>query len=469
MNIQNKNFIKIIVILFLTVSILSCKKGWLEAKPDKSLVVPSTIKDYQAMLDNNSGGLTPINNLHEMLGEIGAGDFIVTDATWDGASTIQKQSYIWASDIYGQDKEYDEWKNQYSNILTMNIILEGIEKIIPNDNAGWQDWNQVKGSALFFRAYRYQMIAGLFCKPYIKSSAVTDLGIPLRLKSDFNETSKRATVEETYAQILSDLKQSGELLPIDKPTSTNIYKLRPTKAAAYAMLARVYLSMRVYDSALAYSNKALGLYNTLMDYNTDPSPSGFFRLPMFNKEVILEFIGGSYTVLATNKLLADTSLTNLYSINDLRKPLFFYTTAFPFFIGTYTGLSNTLFTGLATDELFLIRAECNARMGNKDLALNDLNTLIAKRWNNAVPPPNITASTPNEALQKILIERRKELCFRSLRWSDLRRLNQEPQFAVTLKRTVHGILYSLAPNDNKYVFPIPQDVIDLTGMAQNPR
>jgi hypothetical protein len=68
-----------------------------------------------------------------------------------------------------------------------------------------------------------------------------------------------------------------------------------------------------------------------------------------------------------------------------------------------------------------------------------------------------------------LLERRKELCFRGLRWQDLRRLNKEPEYAKTLTRKIDGITYTLPPNDPKYVFPIPPNVIALSGMQQNPR
>ncbi len=122
---------------------------------------------------------------------------------------------------------------------------------------------------------------------------------------------------------------------------------------------------------------------------------------------------------------------------------------------------------MTTDEVYLIRAECLARLGQKDAALADLNILMKKRWRNTVTYPIIVAADATEALNRILVERRKELLRRGLRWTDLRRLNKEPQYAVTITRVVNGITYTLEPNSYKDTFPIPDDIIAATGMQQN--
>lgn len=100
--------------------------------------------------------------------------------------------------------------------------------------------------------------------------------------------------------------------------------------------------------------------------------------------------------------------------------------------------------------------------------MQDLNALLAKRWKTGFFIP-FSAGTADEALAIILQERRKELIFRGLRWSDLKRLNKEPRFAVTLKKTIGEKEYILPPNDNRYLFPIPSSVIEMTGIQQNPR
>lgn len=470
------NRLKICIVLVTVLGLHNgCTKNWLDEKPDLSLVVPTKIADYQSLLDNTGtsigsstvGGPVGFNIDQISSNETGADDFFVVDATFLGADVAEQNVYTWGNDIYVGLTTSTEWNTAYKKIYYANIIAEGIDKIEPLNSSEEIAWNQVKGSALFFRAYNHFEMAQLYCKPYDKVTASSDLGIPLRLESNINIEPSRSTVQETYGAIIADLKAAKEILPVITSSNT-LYKLRPTKNAATAMLARVYLAMANYDSAFRYSDIALGQYNVLMDYNTDINPAPNY-IPRFNPEVIFHTTCTRfYLSFFPSRAVVDPAVYNLYDANDWRRDVFFYNfLARRRFRGGYDNGSN--FTGLATDEVFLIRSECYARAGNKDMALQDLNALIRKRWINSVPYPEITAGSSEEALQKILIERRKELYFRGLRWSDLRRLNKEPQFAITLNRSVNGQTYTLPPNDPRYVLPIPPDVIRLSNMPQNPR
>jgi hypothetical protein len=71
-----------------------------------------------------------------------------------------------------------------------------------------------------------------------------------------------------------------------------------------------------------------------------------------------------------------------------------------------------------------------------------------------------------DALKKIRTERRKELLMRGMRWIDLKRYNREGENLV-ISRNIGGKLVSLAPNAGYYALPIPVDIIEQTGIAQN--
>src|SRR3546814_20049653 len=107
-----------------------------------------------------------------------------------------------------------------------------------------------------------------------------------------------------------------------------------------------------------------------------------------------------------------------------------------YFRGSYHQ-SSVPFSGLATDEVYLIRAECYARTGNVAAAMEDVNTLLEKRWKAGTFFP-FSAQTAEEALSFILKERRKELVLSSMRWSGLRRLNQDAGFSAILIRKLKG-------------------------------
>lgn len=192
-------------------------------------------------------------------------------------------------------------------------------------------------------------------------------------------------------------------------------------------------------------------------------------IPRMNDEVLFhgQMITYGYTVRSTTYV--DTMLYAAYAEDDLRKQLYFrlrlpnrYT-----FKGNYTG-SSLLFGGIANDEVYLVRAECRVRLGNLEGAREDLNTLLETRWKEGTFVP-VIESDPEILLTRILEERRKELLFRTTRWSDLKRLNMDERFAITLYPKLNGVEYSLPPNDIRYAFPIPDQEIQTSGIEQNPR
>jgi hypothetical protein len=212
------------------------------------------------------------------------------------------------------------------------------------------------------------------------------------------------------------------------------------------------------------------LYDKLLDYNSLDTTLPFSPFSRFNDEVIFNCTLQStdITPLTLTVGLIDTSLYNSYDANDLRKELFFKDFGGLSFLGTYDG-EFSLFAGIATDEVYLIRAECEARKNDIHHAMNDLNIVLQKRWRSGLFTPFI-ADTSDDALKIILKERRKELVMRGLRWTDLKRLNKDPRFADTLTRVIGGKIYTLMPNDPRYVYPIPDDVIGFNpDMPQNQR
>ncbi|MBB6128612.1 RagB/SusD family nutrient uptake outer membrane protein [Mucilaginibacter lappiensis] len=436
----------------------ACTKNFLDIKPDKSLVVPQTFQDFQSLLDN-----TDVMNINmTSLQEVSDDDYYIKDASFQSVTVpMYKNAYTWNKDIYAGSPDVLDWNYRYRQIFYANLVLEGLAKL----NAAQQNDPQFaieKGSALFYRAYALFQVAQLFCKPYLAATASNDPGVPIRTSSDINQASSRGTVAQTYAQIIADLQSSLSLLP-----ATVTIKTKPNQTAALAMLARVYLGMGNYSDAQHNADAALNQYPTLLDYN-NLSTTASYPFQRYNSEVIFHSTMISTSMSNVSRLIIDTTLYNTYNTNDLRLKLFFKVSSG---VNTYKGSyssSSTFFNGLTTDELYLIRAECYARLNNKDAALSDLNTLLVNRWKTGTFVP-YSAASADEALKIILQERRKELIYRGLRWTDLRRLNQDSRFAAILQRNLNGIIYTLPPNDPKYVLPIPDLVIQLSGIEQNSR
>lgn len=456
---SNKKALSILIGVSLLLTIFqSCGREWLEVKPDKSLIVPNSVEDYQMLIDNSA----LFNNSQPIgMGEIGAGDFYLVFEVWESLFARQEKSaYIWAptENFYGTEQSSD-WGSGYKRILNANAILDGINKVRPKANEQ-HSWNNVKGSALFFRAFDYFNLAQEYCIGYDLSTASTDLGLPLRIEYDINVKVKRSSLQQTYARIIADLLTAADLLG-----TSPAYKTRPSKQAVYALLARVYLVMEKYQEAGYYVDLALQIQSELLDYKTLNSRSSY-PFERFNAEVIFQS-SFSYGIFNASRLIVEPELYDSYSNNDCRKDLYFTQNAYGMtFKGSYNGDKN-LFGGLATDELYLIRAEVRVRNNQLELALADLNHLRKKRWKSNYQ--DLTVSNSLNILKLILQERQKELAFRGIRWTDLRRLNKDSRFAVTLTRTIGNITYNLLPNDKRYVIPIDAEEIRLSGIQQNER
>lgn len=364
-------------ILFTLLIISGCDKAdFLDTKPSSSILEPKTISDFQQLLEDNAFTM----NYTGALAQMGADDYYVSDADYETATITERNSYIWAKDIYGGEVAIPDWDKLYKQVFTANVVLDGLSN---NKLDETSDGLYLKGWALFCRAYAFYDLTRTFCKPYDEMTASTDLGIPLRLSSNIDYLEQRASLKETFDQIFSDLIISEDLLPSER-SSSNFN--RPTKIAVFALLSRIYLDMRRYEEAEIYADKCLELYDNLIDYNSanvtavTPFSNTNDELIFFSRQVLSY---STFTInTASTKSKISPELLNLYQEGDLRKALYYRVLS----DGTYgkkrgyNGPGNYHFTGLATDEIYLIKAECLARKNQTELAMEWLNKLLIMRY-----------------------------------------------------------------------------------------
>jgi hypothetical protein len=450
---MKKRSIYIVMICALSILQAGCQDDFLEEKPRKSLLVPQTLADYQALLDN---GLQLMNSApyHTILSD---GDFILADAFLANQNQLNRSTYMWSKE---EQHSLPGWDTPYKQIFTANVVLDGLTKM---DEASTQNaaYKQLKGGALFYRSLAFYHLAQQFSKAYNPQGDNSAAGIVLPLRADVNQKLPRAMISKTYDQITGDLQLAAGLLQ-----SEPAYLSRPGKAAAFALLSRVYLAMQDYAQSLSFAEQCLSLKDGLLDYNTlAPSASAPFPLPFstVNPEILF-FSEMSTSLLGNPAVRVDSSLFKSYQQGDLRKTLYF--SAAQNFKGNYTGTLYP-FSGISTDEVYLNKAECLARLGQTSLAMDVLNKLLEKRWTKK-DFKAVSASTAEQAIKLVLDERRKELVGRGIRWTDLKRLNQDPKYAVTLARNIAGEKITLLPNASQYQFKIPQDQISFGTVEQNP-
>lgn len=449
-------------LLFLALSFLvfvtsGCKK-FLDEKSSQTLTIPSKVQDVQMLLDD----WLPVNSRNPYSGVVSADEYFLTDQNWASLPLLFREMHIWSPTNFFPAGTNNDWALCYNVIYRANVVLEYLTKI-PRTEENKTAWDYAKGHALFLRSHMFFQLLTIFSPAWDENTAATDLGIPLRTSPDFNLPSVRNSVSQCFNRILDDLKLSAQLMP-----KLPIQVLRPSKAAAYGLLARTSLYMRNYDNAYLYADSALQIYSTLINYNNPIpnfyNPAAAHPFSRFHPEVI--FASNIGYPAAVNRGFIDTSLYQSYSNDDLRKTIFFTNTQILVFKGNYEGNEN-LFNGISTDELFLIRAECLARKNYVQEAMQDINKLLLHRYKTGTFSP-LSAANSAEALKIILTERRKQLLFRGTRWQDIKRLNKEGA-NIILIRKLNNQTYTLVPNDLRYALPIPTDVLELTGMPDNPR
>ncbi|MGK9124575.1 RagB/SusD family nutrient uptake outer membrane protein [Olivibacter sp. SA151] len=449
-----KNIIQNSYIFLLLTLTTSCSK-FLEEKPESQLALVNTLADLQAIMDNE----TRRNDGNLDLGDIASDYYYLTLNDWQARNERVRGSYIWSRTT----PQTQGWEASYRAIFDTNIVLENVDTV---DGGGLSedDRKRIKGEALFIRSWYFYHLLQVFAKPY-HNTTLQEPGIPLRTTANINVVSNRATIEECYNTVLHDLNDAFMLLS-DKASSP----LRPSRAAVAALLSRCYLQMEDFGMALEYADICLNIISDLIDYNElDTVQTGQFQ-PL-NREVIFHAkMITSSGVFSNNLMRVDEYLYSTYGNDDLRKSIFYKTNTDGAlgFHGDYGGsVSTSSFSGIATDELYLTRAECYIREGNVAAGLADINHLLSHRYRagSYIEVANISA---NNALQLVLLERRKELAFRGgIRWPDLRRLNKDSGTQQVLSRTLGENLYNLRPGEPGYVFLIPQEVIDQANLVQN--
>lgn len=434
-----------------------CQK-FLELKASANVSIPSNLDDVEYLLNNSQF----LNFSSASLGIGNTDDFFLAPTVYQAGNERERDAYRWK----WQDYNFaNEWSRTYRAINITNVCLEALGRI-ERTASNAQRWDHLRGTALFFRSFHFLGALWAYAPAYDEVDSAHDPGIVLRVSTDVNEVSKRSPVNVCYSKIIEDLK---EAIPIIRPTSE--LAVLPTRAAAYGLLARTYLSMRSYDDALHYSDLSLGMKSDLLDYRTDISIPASLATPFerFNKEVIFSAHAfPSYNSERPSHASMDTNLVRAYDSHDLRIRAFFgrRSNGTLQFRGVYGLDASSFFTGLTTAEMYLTRAECLARKGEVVRALNDINKLLEMRWDDLDFFIPIAIAGHEEVLDIVLMERRKELISRNLRHMDIKRLNREGR-NIVLRRQVGNDIAELAPGDPRWAFPLPADIIAQTGMPQN--
>ncbi|SEW51570.1 RagB/SusD family nutrient uptake outer membrane protein [Chitinophaga arvensicola] len=473
---------KKITISLISVAVLlftSCNK-FLDIKP-KGYSIPEFYEDYAKLLNDQYlirvSSAYPAYLTDEV--SIGVKGDPVKGAEYSRLPAVKKNLYSFQGGAIFLPGESDViWETAYSHMFTYNVVINNVMKV---PDATDKDKRELKAVALLGRAYELLTLVNAYAAHYDPQTAKNDLGVPIVKEGDINETYKRNTVAEVYDQIRKDLEES---LP-DLPEKAR-HVFYPSKSIGFAFLSRMYLYMGDYANALKNAKEALNLKNTLLDYNLYTTKTGttygrvclasdntvVFPAPQDHPEDIWVRLAGMSMGSVNAEVYASPEILSVFEKNlpatavDKRMELFFCNGKANFSTREIQFPGRVLYApyidfniGLGTPELYLIAGECEARLGQKDAALNYINALRSKRIRNHV---DLTAATADEALVIALDERQRELCYSdNTRLIDLKRLNKEPRFARTIVHKQGTETFSLPPNDKRYILPVPPKVLEL--------
>ncbi|QED38209.1 RagB/SusD family nutrient uptake outer membrane protein [Antarcticibacterium arcticum] len=442
-----------ILFSFLAIGFIACDDN-LDIEPEQNLspeVATESPANIKTILNNIYGEARQsvsygggIGMASELLGNEG-------DLQWNG-TFVQPGEYNEKALLADNSFVRDIWLNAYEIGNQVNIVLDNLD--VFDDE---EDRATTEGEAKFLRGLAYFDLVRLFAKPYVPGQANTQLAVPIILEPVLDASiityPARNTVDEVYAQVLSDLNDAYEMLP----TSNGYFA---DKYTAKALLARVHLQRGEFAQARDAANEVIedsgaSLTATFADAfnNAENSTEDLFAMQVTSQDASgnswnLYWAGRDFGGRVGNPDISILSphYAKYDDPNDDRAN-FFYTTS----RGVATTKWQNQFGNIPVirlAEMYLIRAETNQRLGTTVGAtpLEDINLLRARA--------NATLFTA-VTLEIILAERQRELAFEGFALFDAKRLGRN--------------IGEIAFNADRLVLPVPLREMDSNpNLVQNP-
>jgi hypothetical protein len=488
-------------ILLLT-TIYSCKK-FLDIKPQSDLTTGNAYNSAADLENALAGAYRAYYYEYYQWVNVLLGDMRADNSYIGGSGDPPLAEIDNVAITVANAPNYNNWSQLYIGIGRCNVILDKITTV--NDAALDVDnlKERIIGQASFLRAFHYFQLVKLWG------------GVPIELNSNSADPAttnlKRSSETEVYDQIVKDLEVAVANLPDSYGSDETVNKVKATKGAANALLAKVWAqrSDRDYAKVIGYCNAVISSpahYALMPDYTQLFDGSHYS-----NSESILEiaFLGGNWDVsnwgvqlflapedgwqkycVPSKDLVAafdnegDTVRKNASIVfwnntgwtDDNWNPCNDNSVAVPFNYklkhpdGWNSGDRPYL---LRLGDIILLKAEAQNETGDLGGALTTLNII-----RNRAGLPDATASSKDDLRAKILLERRLELAFEAHRWDDLMRMgvctdmmNNLQEFKYTCEDGVMSapIRINYNVNHDKWLCPIPQLERDANpNLSQNP-
>lgn len=442
----------------LAASLSSCVNDWLDVAPsdgtdaDAALTSSSDLAAARtgmyAALKGNSNLVDYYGQQFFVYGDVHAGDDYQYNNIGGSnrASFYYDMNYQTASEFSSSTSSSNvAWKSPYIVIGRANRIIAAAEGGALSDAAEAKATiDQYAAEAKVLRALAHFDLVRIYGKPYTEDQGAS-LGVPLVTGVlESNAKPARSTVAEVYTQVVKDLTEaisSNALATETEPGYVSVW-------GAKAILSRVYLNMGDYANALSVAediikNSGAALwtrdqYFKAWDASTPNESEFLFRLNVAGStdNNDLNGIGNLQQREGYKEMVATKKFVDMLTSDpkDVRNDMFLPATAAKevatygtnkVFLNKLRGqggnLRNvTIVPIIRLSEVYLTAAECAFRNNDKTKAVEYLNDLVKNRTTTVAS----LATVDNITLERILIERRKELIGEGQRYFDALRNNE---------------------------------------------
>lgn len=454
---------KVLSILFLILSICSCKKLVEVDSPITSTTETNVYANDATAIAVLTGVYTNLSagsfaggpNSISVISALSADELVL----YNGLSTASSLMSYYLNALNSLNTGgADFWYQIYPKIFIVNSAIEGLSK---SHSLSPKVKQQLLGEAKFLRAFFYFYLVNLYGD------------VPLLTSTDYkvNSVYFRTPQDKVYEQIISDLKDAQVLLTNEYVDGTVIKatsdRLRPNKWAATALLARSYLYIGNYLNAEIEATSVISnaLYNlaSLNDVFLKNSSESIWQLQPVNSGRNTE--DGFFLIIPemglndNNPVFLNKSFLKAFESGDQRSsnwiskytdtianPNVDYYYPYKYKEGSFNAPVTEYLMVLRLGEQFLIRSEARAQQGDVTGSASDLNAIRSRAG-----LPNTSANTKSSLITAIQHERQVELFIEwGHRWLDLKRSNIVDETMTKVTQEKGGVWSS-----NRKWYPIP--------------
>jgi len=438
-------------VAMLSILLFTSCDNFLDEAP-RGKAIAQSVDEYNGMF--NTTGFMNISLESQYYQLFKSDELIFTPECYDAINymTTYPTSVInalqYKTKIYRDDEDATAWETLYKNIYTYNVIVNGVLDATGSEDEKRHVWAEAKVS----RAYMHFLLAQWFGMPYDESYADTELTVPIVKKADTNVSSySRATMRELYDWVFSEMEEACPHLE-----DRTEHRMRVYKTTGYGLMGKVYFLTGQYDKALtalriAYSELPKSASTTyLYDYNELQANYGYREITarelLMGQSELIPYLFKSSSVLWCKQCVnmfyyyftygnraifyLKPEFYDLFDDNDLRRNLICTAdgsgNATPYAYPGYKAAKINL--GLNLEEVYLMLAECEARVGSEETAREVLTDFRKYRMRTGCESIPDSVQTKNDLIRFCVDELNREFVATGYRWYTLRRLWNDPLF-----------------------------------------